>query len=217
MIGSAVGRAAQTERPLAGYVRGWAPGAAPGVVPHEAPGILYQESIMHKLIRTSIVCFGVIVAMAASPARAQSANSGLAQELVATWQRTSTNLVDIADIMPEERYDFRPTPEVRTFRERFIDTAHGTKAASEAPHAPLTKAEVIKLLTEAFQTGQTMIGSLSDAQMVESVKYPFGDRMVSRYGFWMGALLDASGHYGQLVIYLRLNGIVPPATARRSR
>jgi hypothetical protein len=72
-------------------------------------------------------------------------------------------------------------------------------------------------LTEAFQTGQTMIGSLSDAQMVESVKYPFGDRMVSRYGFWMGALLDASGHYGQLVIYLRLNGIVPPATARRSR
>ena len=65
---------------------------------------------MHKLIRTSFVCFGVIVAMAASPVRAQNAKSGLAQELVATWQRTSTNLADIADAMPEERYDVKPTP-----------------------------------------------------------------------------------------------------------
>jgi len=182
---------------------------------------------MNKLIHAGLLCCGIIAAMVASSVWAQSAEPRLAQELVATWQRTSTNLIDIANVMPEERYDFKPTPEVRTFREqlvhvagsvqRFIDSANGTAGVSEPPPMPIAKEEVIRRLTQAFQTGQAMIGALSDAQMVEPVKYPFGDRMVSRYGFWMGALLDASGHYGQLVIYLRLNGIVPPATARRSR
>jgi uncharacterized damage-inducible protein DinB len=146
---------------------------------------------------------------------------------VATWERTAANLIDVADAMPEERYDFKPTPEVRTFREqlvhvagtvqRFIDTANSTKGESEPSQKTMTKADVVRLLTQTFQAGQAMIGSLTDAQMVEPVKFPFGDRMVSRYGFWMGPLQDAADHYGQLVIYLRLNGIVPPATARRSR
>jgi uncharacterized damage-inducible protein DinB len=182
---------------------------------------------MNKLTYARLLCCGVIAAIAASSLSAQSPAPRLAQELVATWERVASNLIDVADVMPEERYDFKPTPEVRTFREqlvhvagtvqRFIDTANGTKSESEPPQETMTKADVVRLLTQRFQAGQAMIGSLTDAQMVEPVKFPFGDRMLSRYGFWMGPLQDATDHYGQLVIYLRLNGIVPPATARRSR
>jgi hypothetical protein len=170
---------------------------------------------------------GLMLIFAASPLAAQSLSPGLAQELMATWARAAANMIDVAAVMPEEQYDFKPTPEVRTFREqlvhvagtvqRFIDTANGTKRDSDPPHTPMKKADVVQLLTEVFQAGQALIGSLTDAQMVEPVKFPFGDRVVSRYGFWMGPLLDGSDHYGQLVIYLRLNGIVPPTTARRSR
>jgi uncharacterized damage-inducible protein DinB len=146
---------------------------------------------------------------------------------MATWERTVSNLIDVAGAMPEERYDFKPTPEVRTFREqlvhvadtvqRFIDTANSTKTEAQPAQETMAKADVIRLLTQRFEAGKAMIGALTDAQIVEPVKFPFGDRMLSRYGFWMGALQDATDHYGQLVIYLRLNGIVPPATARRAR
>jgi DinB superfamily len=204
--------------------------ATPGVARDRAQraGVyLYGESTMNKRTYVRLLCCGVMTAIAASSLWAQSSTPGLAHELVATWERAAGNMIDVANAMPEERYDFKPTPEVRTFREqlvhvagtvqRFIDTANGTKGASDPPPTPMTKVDVVRLLTETFQAGKAMLGSLTDAQMVEPVKFPFGDRMVSRYGFWMGPLLDAADHYGQLVIYLRLNGIVPPATARRAR
>jgi hypothetical protein len=182
---------------------------------------------MNRRTYARLLCCGGMIAMTVSSLWAQSPAPSLAQELVATWERAAANMIDVADAMPEERYDFKPTPEVRTFREqlvhvagtvqRFIDTANGTKRELEPPQKTMTKADVVQLLTQTFQAGKAMIGSLTDAQMVEPVKFPFGDRMVSRYGFWMGPLLDGADHYGQLVIYLRLNGIVPPATARRAR
>jgi hypothetical protein len=47
------------------------------------------------------------------------------------------------------------------------------------------------------------------------VKVPFGDRTVTRGTFWQGPLFQIRNHYGQLVVYLRMNGIVPPASVRR--
>ena len=47
------------------------------------------------------------------------------------------------------------------------------------------------------------------------MKFPFGDRTVTRATFWQGPLFQIRNHYGQLVVYLRMNGIVPPTTARR--
>jgi hypothetical protein len=79
----------------------------------------------------------------------------------------------------------------------------------------MKKAEVIALLKQTLQTGQETLSSLTDAQMLEQVKFPFGDRMVTRFTFWMGPIYQLRNHYGQLVVYLRLNGIVPPTTARR--
>jgi hypothetical protein len=79
----------------------------------------------------------------------------------------------------------------------------------------MTKAEVIGLLKQTFQAGQEIVGSLTDAQLLEPVKFPFGDRMVTRATFWGGPLYQIRNHHGQLVVYLRMNGIVPPTTARR--
>ena len=164
------------------------------------------------------------VAIAAPSVSAQSASPSLVKELVATWQRAATEIVDVAEAMPEEKYGYKPTPEISTFRDqlvhvagvaqRFIDTAKGTKS-EEHPHKAMTKAEVIGLLKHNLQTGQEMLGSLSDAQLLEPVKFPFGDRTVTRFTFWMGPLYQVRNHHGQLVVYLRMNGIVPPTTARR--
>ena len=170
---------------------------------------------------------GVMVAVAASTVCAQSPSPSLVKDLVASWQRAATDIIDIAEAMPEEQYDFKPVPEMSTFRDqlvhvagiaqRFIDSAKGAKSESGQPHKTMAKAEVIGLLKQTFQTGQEMIGSLTDAQLVEPLKYPIGDRMVTRLGFWLGPLYQVRNHHGQLVVYLRMSGIVPPTTARRPR
>lgn len=165
------------------------------------------------------------VAAAAPPVFAQGTSPSVVKELVATWQRATADLIDVAEAMPEEKYAYKPTPEISTFREqlvhlagatqRFIDTAKGTKSESGHPNPAMKKAEVIALLKQTLQTGQEMLGSLTDAQLLEQVKFPFGDRMVTRLTFWQGPLYQVRNHHGQLVVYLRLNGIVPPTTARR--
>ena len=166
---------------------------------------------------------GVVAAVTASSLSAQTTSPSVVKEIVATWQRAATDLIDVAEAMPEQKYDYKPTPEIATFRDqlvhltgiaqRFIDSAKGTK--NEHPHKVMTKAEVIGELKQTLQTGQEMLGSLTDAQLLEQVKFPFGDRMVSRFTFWQGPLYQFRNHHGQLVVYLRMNGIVPPTTARR--
>ena len=171
-------------------------------------------------------CGVVATVVVAAPAvLAQGTSPTMVKELVATWQRAATDLIDVAEAMPEEKYAYKPTPEISTFRDqlvhvtgiaqRFIDSAKGTKSESEHAHKAMTKAEVIALLKQTLQTGQETLGSLTDAQLLEQVKFPFGDRMVTRFAFWLGPLYQFRNHHGQLVVYLRLNGIVPPTTARR--
>jgi hypothetical protein len=79
----------------------------------------------------------------------------------------------------------------------------------------MAKPEVIGLLKKTFQSAQEMITPLTDAQLLEPVKFPFGDRTVTRATFWQGPLYQIRNHHGQLVVYLRMNGIVPPTSARR--
>jgi uncharacterized damage-inducible protein DinB len=183
-----------------------------------------EEASMKHLIWTGLVIGCVVALIAPSAVSAQSASPTIVKELVANWQRAATDLIDVAEAMPEEKYGYKPTPEEATFRDqlvhvagiaqRFVDTAKGTKS-EEHPHKDMKKAEVIGMLKQTLQAGQETLGSLTDAQLLEQVKFPFGDRMVTRFTFWMGPLYQFRNHHGQLVVYLRLNGIVPPTTARR--
>ena len=182
---------------------------------------------MKNLIYACLLLAGLVATAAAAPsaAFAQAAPPTVVKELVATWQRSATDLIDLAEAMPEDKYGYKPAPEIGTFRDqlmhvtgltqRFIDVAKGTKSDPAHAHKDMTKAEVIALLKKTLQTGQETLGSLTDAQMLEQVKFPFGDRMVTRFTFWMGPIYQFRNHYGQLVVYARMNGIVPPTTARR--
>ena len=178
--------------------------------------------------RVILACLSVLAmaAVAAPPVLAQGAPT-IVKEMVAGWQRAATDLLDVAEAMPEPKYDFKPTPDVATFRDqlvhvtgivqRFMDVASGKPAAAADHHKAMAKAEVITLMKQTFQAGEQAIGGLSDGQLLEQVKFPFGDRMVTRYTYWQGPLYQLRNHHGQLVVYLRLNGIVPPTTARTRR
>ena len=180
----------------------------------------------HVLCARLLFC-AVMVAAVASSLFAQGTAPGLAKELLTSWDRAAKDIIDVAEAMPAEKYDFKPTPDVQTFGEqlvhltgilqRSIDSAKGVKSEPGQPHKAMPKAEVVDLLKQKFQTGREMIASLSDAQVLEQVKLPTGNQMATRYGFWLGPLYQVRNHHGQLVVYLRLNNVVPPTTARRPR
>src|SRR5712691_1413295 len=177
---------------------------------------------MKTLTYACVVFFAVVAAAVPSLLSAQTPAPSLAKELAAAFQRAATEILDVAEVMPAEKYGFKPTPEVSSFGDqlvhvagiiqRFIDTAKGTKTEA-AHHGAMAKPEVIGLLKKTFQSAQEMITPLTDAQLLEPVK--FGDRTVTRATFWQGPLYQIRNHHGQLVVYLRMNGIVPPTSARR--
>ncbi|PYN53139.1 MAG: hypothetical protein DMD92_20655 [Candidatus Rokuibacteriota bacterium] len=179
---------------------------------------------MKTLTYACVVFFAAIAAAAPSWLAAQTPAPSLAKELAATFQRAATEILDVAEVMPAEKYGFKPAPEISSFGDqlvhvagvcqRFIDGAKGTKTEA-AHHGAMAKPEIIGLLKKTFQSAQEMLTPLTDAQLLEPVKFPFGDRTVTRATFWQGPLYQIRNHHGQLVVYLRMNGIVPPTTARR--
>jgi uncharacterized damage-inducible protein DinB len=162
-----------------------------------------------KNLSYACVVFAVVAAAVPSVLWAQTPASSLAKELAATFQRAATEILDVAEAMPAEKYGYKPTPEGSSFgdqlvhvagiTQRFIDAAKGPKTEA-AHHGAMAKPEVIALLKQTFQSAQEMITPLTDAQLLEPVKFPFGDRTVTRATFWQGPLFQLRNHYGQLVV-----------------
>lgn len=144
-----------------------------------------------------------------------------AEEVLQLWNRIGTMLIDMAEDFPEEKYDYKPTPEVRSFAEQlshvaganyfFLRTAGGEKTRPEH-RSRGTKADVVAVLTESYADGAALIRQTGDPGMSRPIKHPFGDATVSLHTIWLMAVGHAAEHYGQLVVYYRLNGLVPPAT-----
>jgi hypothetical protein len=144
--------------------------------------------------------------------------------------------VDAAEAMPEEKYGFTPVSlniqssdykGVRTFAEevKHVATANygfwGTitgdpmLAGTTGPNGPdsiKSKAEIIKYLKDSFAIGHKAAGMLTPDNILGTVKVPFLPNPVSRLWVSTFAVAHAFDHYGQMVEYLRMNGIVPPAS-----
>src|SRR5262252_8500737 len=187
-------------------------------------GRISREGTMKTLTYACVAIALIIAAAGPSLLAAQTPAPSLAKEIPAGFQRASTEILDVAEVMPAEKYGYKPVPEMSSFGEqlvhvagitqRFIDAAKGTKTEATS-HGTMAKPEIVALLKKTFQGAQETIAPLTDAQLLEPVKFPFGDRTVTRATFWQGPLYQIRNHHGQLVVYLRLNGIVPPTTARR--
>jgi len=149
---------------------------------------------------------------------------------VAQWfTMIEQSFVALADAMPAENYDFKPTTgrfeNVRTFAEQVKHVACANFAffnqiekiappaecSSGGPNPAKTKAELMKYLRASFEYAQRVLKTMTSANALEPVTGPYGGDS-TRLGITTLAVWHASDHYGQLVVYLRMNGIVPPAS-----
>lgn len=142
-----------------------------------------------------------------------------------------------ADAMPADKYEFAPTngdfKGVRTFaqqvkhvataNDRFFGAILGHPPAKapnyfeqeNGPDSIKTKAQIMQYLRESFAEGHKAIASITDANAFERLTDSPTPFLNTRAAIAIFACVHANDHYGQMVEYLRDNGIVPPASRNR--
>ena len=179
--------------------------------------------MMYRLLTFVLVMTSAICAQQKAPATVSGS-------VAATLSFAEGDLLGAAEAMPESAYSFIPTAgsfkEARSFGEQIKHVACGHlgffseiegKTPPEhcekgGPSKAKTKAELIAYLKEAFDYSNRVLATI-DANPMAQVSGPYGGTN-SKLGIAVLAVWHLSDHYGQLVLYLRMNNIVPPATKR---
>jgi uncharacterized damage-inducible protein DinB len=176
-----------------------------------------------RALRLFATVFVLTMVATLQPVKAQSVS--LKAELLKDWTDLKGTMDKLAAEMPDDKYTAKPTPAQQSFGERVVHVATvnvgilgslGGKAAKPAIDAKATtKAAAIKALDDSFNYGIALLNEQTDQAMLTAVPMPprfLGPSSHARiYTFLMGHTWDI---YGQLVVYLRLNGHVPPASQR---
>jgi hypothetical protein len=134
------------------------------------------------------------------------------------------NLAAAADLMPSDKYSFKPTPAQMSFADIMVHLAQGndflcgTIAAVKAPTrtkvaATDAKDALVARLKETFQFCDEAFAKLDDSKLGEQVPM-FGGKTMSRAAAETLTTGDWADHYSQVAIYLRLNALLPP-TAKK--
>src|SRR5215469_7472233 len=167
--------------------------------------------------------------IAANPDEKPTFASVLEQQLT----RTEKVVVPAADAMPEDKYGFTPTggdfKDVRTFgaEVKHMATANYAYSAailgekppinlegSNGPASIKSKAEIMKYLTDSFAYAHKALNSITEANILEPIKSPFGSNMTTRLALATSIIGHPYDHYGQMAEYLRMNNIIPPASRK---
>jgi len=141
-------------------------------------------------------------------------------------------VVPAAEAMPDDKFNFAPTQGefkgVRTFAQQFKHIAAtnymiGAAILSEKPPVDLgtgengpdsitSKADVVKFLKDSFEYMHKALNSINETNVLEKVQAPWGSNKITRLSLALIAIGHPFDHYGQAVEYLRMNGIIPPAS-----
>jgi len=168
----------------------------------------------------AMLCMSAQEAAKKDPPKPASSPS---QAVLEQWNDVGRRLITMAEDFPEDKYEFKPKPEQRSFREQLLHMADSTYFfTNPAMGKPMpteedwsknklkAKAEVAAYVKKCFADGAAAIKAKGDAGMSETVMDPYGNRQV-RLGDLAYELIEHSGeHYGQLAVYYRVAGLVPP-------
>ena len=171
----------------------------------------------------------VLVLFGIGNAVAQTAT--LAGDLLADWQQQKRMMMGIAGAMPEEAFSFKPTDAQRTYADQILHIAGANVylmqhmgGASAAPDVDTTdfrvfglsatsKADVLAALGAGYDYGIAVLQEFSDEQLLETIAGPRYLGNVTRVRMAYFTLSHAMDIYGQMAVYLRLNGVTPPASS----
>lgn len=176
-------------------------------------------------IKTIVLSFSILAVTAVSAA----AQNPVSDSLRSNWNSVKRNIKESAELMPEENFNFKPTPDVRSFGEILAHVAGASYefcASAKNEKSPFeegsfegkmtTKAQIVKVTNEAIAYCDGAFVGLKDATAGEMVHAAFGGtNQVTRVNSLLGQIGHDNEHYGNLVTYFRLKGQVPPSSRRQ--
>jgi uncharacterized damage-inducible protein DinB len=181
-----------------------------------------------RLLAVVIVSASSLVApahaqeMPKKDAAAKSAPS-TSETVLRQWNDIGRKLIAMAEDFPEGNYDFKPTPSVRSFAERLIHAAHANQffinalLGQKMPEMDdpkrdqfKTKADVVGFLKKSFSDGAEAIRAKGDKGMSDLVVDPFINERTRISDFACDFVEHSGEIYGQLTVYYRMAGLVPP-------
>jgi uncharacterized damage-inducible protein DinB len=177
-----------------------------------------RQSIRRAAFGMTGLLFTATAAMAQNPI-----SDGVREQ----WNGIKRNIQQSAELMPEATFDYRPVDGVRTFGEilahvagasyQICSSAKGEKAPYDEPYFEKNakgRAAITKATNDAIAYCDGVFTALTDASAAQKVQNPFGQDQVTRLTVLIQQIGHDSEHYGNLVTYFRMNGIVPPSSRR---
>jgi uncharacterized damage-inducible protein DinB len=182
--------------------------------------------------RNLLLLAALMIVASARPSKAQEAPASVAAALDREVSTAEKEIVTLAEAMPEDKFNFSPEKlnisgsdfkGVRTFAVQVRHVAasnyfiwssvtgdplpEGLKDG-EGPERLKTKAEIIQFLKDSFALGHKAVATLTTENMLQTLP----KSKSTRIHMVIFGVTHAYDHYGQMVEYLRMNGIIPPAS-----
>jgi uncharacterized damage-inducible protein DinB len=172
----------------------------------------------------------LLASLVAAPAAAQGQQASgdpLTGALKRQFDGVARNVRESAEKMPEDKYSYQATKEVRTFggfighvanaQYMLCSRAKGEPNPNKQDFEKVTaKADLVKAITASNDYCSALFNSANDKWMLETVTQGQGanQTQVPRAAILAGNTSHSNEHYGNLVTYMRINGLVPPSTER---
>lgn len=184
---------------------------------------------MRFTILATLLC--LLIVPAAVAAEKDEIPKNIAESVGGALSWTEGQFLSVAETMPEAKYSYVPQhgnfKGVRSFAEQvkhvacsnfgFFKEIEGQAPPKHCekggPVKAVTKAELLKYLRESFDYGNKVLATINAQNALDRVEGPYAGPN-TRLGIAVAAVWHIADHYGQLVEYLRMNGIVPPPTQR---
>jgi hypothetical protein len=194
------------------------------------PGRLKERSMkMWKLFAALLLVagWGALPALAQDAKKAPGPALSTSEEVVEQWNDIGRKLIAMAEDFPEDKYNYKPAPESRSFGASllhaaasmyfFTDTAEGKKLrySFEPKDENLkTKAQIVAFVKQAVADGAEEIKKLGDTGLAKTVNDE-GPHLDHLSNLAYGMIEHSGEHYGALVVYYRNNSLVPPESRKK--
>lgn len=184
------------------------------------------------MMKSPFLAAALFAATLGIPAHAQDATKASAppkpadpesKVVLDSWNDIGRKLIAMAEDFPEDKYDLKPNPAQRSFAEQllhvaganyfFVNPVMGQKPpAAEDPKRDQykTKADVVAFVKKSFADGAAAIQSKGEKGLNDTIVDSFANQKVRVIDYAYGFIEHGGEHYGQLVVYYRVAGLVPP-------
>jgi uncharacterized damage-inducible protein DinB len=176
-------------------------------------------------MRTTLLIWVCVAAASGAGAQTVTGADPVSGAIRQAWQDATRNIRASAEQMSETNYAFKPVDSVRTFGQMlahvaganyvFCSAARGERSPFSEDHfekAATTKAAIVTAVNESIAYCDAAYKALTDKTAGEAIAMPFGTDKAPRAAALMRNTGHLQEHYGNLVTYFRIKGMVPPSS-----